>query len=219
MSISIDIAGQRFGRLTAVRQTARSSREPRRNPRWLFRCDDGKEIEADKYHVLSGNTRSCGCLSIEAKVERATIHGHAARNRQTSEYRTWSGMHKRCSNPNDKEYKNYGGRGIRVCERWNEFENFLADLGPKPSPKHEIDRFPNKNGNYDPDNCRWATKIQQANNKRTNHHLTVDGETLTVAEWAREANIHPGALRWRIKAGWHSDWILMPSPGMSYWDG
>ena len=120
---------------------------------------------------------------------------------------------------NRKEYKHYGGRGIMVCERWNTFENFLADLGPKPSPKHEIDRYPNNDGNYEPDNVRWATRTQQTNNTRVNHRLTIDGQTLTIAQWAREANLLPGTLWRRIEAGWHEDWILMPFPGMTFWTG
>jgi hypothetical protein len=128
-------------------------------------------------------------------------------------------MHDRCTKEKRDSYKHYGGRGITVCEHWNEFENFFADMGPKPSPEHEIDRYPNNDGNYEPGNCRWATRTQQTNNTRVNRLLTVDGQTMTVSEWAREANIHPSALHWRIKSGWHSDWILMPFPGMTFWTG
>jgi hypothetical protein len=109
-------------------------------------------------------------------------------------------------------------RGIIVCERWSSFENFLADMGPKPSPKHQMDRI-NNDGNYEPGNCRWATPIEQANNTRANHLLTVDGRTLTISEWAREANINPKALSARIKYGWHPDWLLVPFPGMAFWEG
>jgi hypothetical protein len=97
--------------------------------------------------------------------------------------------------------QNYGGRGIRVCERWNDFEAFLADMGPKPSPKHQIDRI-NSNGNYEPSNCRWVTSRENNNNRRNNRPLTIGGRTQTVTEWAREASIDPDKLRSRIKIGW-----------------
>src|ERR1700730_11088400 len=185
-----DITGQRFGRLTAVHQTAKSSKKPKRNPRWLFRCECGNETEVASTAVVNGHTQSCGCLYRETRKGRLT-HGHArhVRGRPSPEYVAWVGMHDRCTREKRDSYKHYGGRGITVCERWNEFENFLADMGPKPSRKHEIDRSPDNNGNYEPGNVRWATRIQQTNNTRVNHLLTIDGQTLTVAEWAREMNI------------------------------
>jgi hypothetical protein len=213
-----DITGQRFGRLTAVHQTAKSSKKPRQNPRWLFRCDCGNETETTKTAVVNGHTQSCGCLYRETRKERLT-HGHTQGRIWSPEYVAWTGMHDRCTREKRDSYKHYGGRGIIVCERWNTFENFLADMGPKPSPRHEIDRFPDNDGNYEPDNCRCATRIQQTNNTRANHLLTIDGQTMTVSEWAREANIHPGTLFDRVKRGWHPDWILMPFPGMTFWTG
>ncbi len=220
---SRDITGQRFGRLTAIRMTVRGTKKPqRRNERWLLRCDCGNETETTKTAVVNGYTQSCGCLQAEVSQQsgkKNATHGHTRAKRRSSEYIAWCNMHTRCRNENAENYRLYGARGITVCERWSSFENFLADLGPKPSPRHEIDRYPDNDGHYEPGNCRWTTKVEQHNNKRTNHLLTVDGQTLTVAEWAREANILPVTLHRRIRDGWHSDWVLVPFPGMNFYEG
>jgi hypothetical protein len=145
-------------------------------------------------------------------------HGHTRGRKRSPEYRTWRNMLKRCHNQNSTDYGRYGGRGISVCDRWHNFEAFLADMGLKPSPKHEIDRISN-DGLYEPDNCRWATRKEQHNNKRNNRLLTIGGRILTITAWAREANISPITLTSRVKSGWHQDWILMPFPGMVFWEG
>jgi hypothetical protein len=206
MSESKDITGQHFGRLTALHLTEKGSkRPPRRNERWLFRCECGNETETTKTAVVNGYTRSCGCLQAEVTQQigkQNASHGHARAKRKSSEYVAWTNMHDRCRNENAENYKDYGGRGITVCDRWNDFENFLADMGPKPSPEHELDRYPDNNGNYEPSNCRWATPIEQANNRRTNHLLTINERTQTIAEWAREASIPPPVLRKAVDARW-----------------
>jgi hypothetical protein len=104
----------------------------------------------------------CGCLNRELVVQRHLKHGEA--KLRTAEYRAWASMLDRCNNPNRKHYKYYGGRGIKVCERWMTFANFLADMGRRPSPLHSIDRWPNPDGDYEPGNCRWATRMQQRHN-------------------------------------------------------
>jgi hypothetical protein len=134
----IDITHQKFGRLTAIRMTVKGSRGGR-GQRWLFRCDCGNEIEVDKHHVTRGATRSCGCLNMEMRIERSTTHGHSRRGKTSPEYKVWNAIRQRCSNPNNLAWEDYGGRGIAVCDPWNDFEIFLADMGPKPSPRHEID--------------------------------------------------------------------------------
>jgi hypothetical protein len=108
----------------------------------------------------------------------------------------------RCTDPTHKSFKDYGGRGIKVCERWLKFENFLADVGLRPSPLHSIDRFPNNNGNYEPGNVRWATDTEQQNNRRNNRLVEWNGETHTIAEWAALRGLNHGALLKRIDAGW-----------------
>jgi len=111
-------------------------------------------------------------------------------------------MHDRCTNENAHQYPNYGGRGIRVCERWQKFENFLDDMGHRPSSRHSIDRWPNVNGNYEPSNCRWATWTQQANNKRNTVMVTYNGETLPASTWSRRLGGNRNMVAKRIKDGW-----------------
>jgi hypothetical protein len=110
-------------------------------------------------------------------------------------------MKNRCINPAHAQYADYGGRGIKICERWFKFENFLADMGRKPGPGFSIDRFPNNNGNYEPGNCRWATPTQQNRNRRSNHLITYKGETLPIKAWAERFKINHITLRWRLEQG------------------
>lgn len=201
----IDLAGQRFGRLTVI------ERAPNLRPkvtRWLCRCDCGTEISVVSRYLITGDTRSCGCLKIEQLQERLTKHGSARKGKKTAEYNTLRVMMDRCHNPVSTSYPRYGGRGIFVCDRWREsFENFLADMGPRPSPEHSIDRIDN-DGPYSPDNCRWATDVEQANNKRNNHRLEYAGRKQTIAEWARELGMSDRVIRSRIRYGWSDERIL-----------
>jgi hypothetical protein len=210
MPAHVDITGQRFGRLTALYMTAKAGRKPRRDQRWLFRCTCGNETEVGKQDVTQGKTVSCGCRHAETSREtgkKNATHGHTRSRKPSPEYSSWCAMHKRCGNPNDKHYKDYGGRGITVCQRWNSFEAFLANMGLKPYPKHTIDRI-DPNGNYEPGNCRWATsREQRANTRRNNRLFTIGGRTQTILQWAREASIDPGVSRQRIEAGWHPELI------------
>jgi len=118
-----------------------------------------------------------------------------------SEYAIWSGMKGRCLNANDKAYQNYGGRGITVCETWMRFENFYNDMGNRPSLNHSLDRIDNNKG-YCKENCRWAVRLEQENNKRTNTFYELNGERLTLANWARKINIESSTIKKRIDAGW-----------------
>jgi len=129
---------------------------------WLCLCDCGTLRNVRRGSLTQGATRSCGCLK---RGNRNSLrHGHAAP--QSPEYVSWCRMIQRCTYPKASSYHRYGGRGIVVCERWSKsFEDFLADMGPKPTPKHTIDRWPNKRGNYEPGNCRWATAKEQAQNR------------------------------------------------------
>jgi hypothetical protein len=126
-------------------------------------------------------------------------HGHTRGGRISPEYKAWESMNQRCSNPNNRSWKHYGGRGIRVCERWRgSFKAFLLDVGARPSEQHSLDRFPNMNGNYEPGNVRWATREQQGSNKRANHRVTAFGRTLTLSEWSRESGIGADTISRRL---------------------
>lgn len=135
---------------------------------------------------------------MEAARAVTTTHGQS----RTTEYRIWLQMRARCGNPNHANYARYGGRGIKVCQRWeNSFEAFLEDMGPRPSSNHSLDRVNNNKG-YGPDNCAWALPSEQANNRRTNSNLTFEGRTQTIAQWAAELGISQHTLRRRLEEGW-----------------
>jgi len=130
----------------------------------------------------------------------------------------WKGMIQRCTNPKRDAFIYYGGRGIEVCQRWlDSFENFLADVEPRPSPAHSIDRFPNPNGNYEPGNVRWATRAEQSRNKKNNHLMTLNGETHCLTEWAEVLGYSRGCLKERIRRGLPLDRVLSAEPLSSQW--
>lgn len=174
----IDMSGQRFGRLTVIR------REGSRNKRalWHCICDCGNEITVIGKNLRNGNTKSCGCIQREKAASRLTTHGM----RRTRLYKIWAGIKARCLRETEPGYIHYGGRGISVCEEWkNSFEAFRDwALSHGYSDDLSIDRI-DVNGNYCPENCRWATDEEQKNNMRSNRKLTFNGETHTLAEWGR----------------------------------
>lgn len=197
--------GHRFGRLTVVAecQTPDSShRKSKDYNRYFFcQCECGEGAMAMDTKLNKGEKTSCGCYQAEVTASRSRKHGANKRGQRTKTYNTWAHVRQRCLNPKNHAYRYYGGRGIMICDRWKDsFENFLADMGEAPSSEHSIDRI-DHNGNYEPGNCRWAIKEEQANNKRTNRLFTVDGRTQTLAQWAREKGISPETITQRIKGG------------------
>jgi len=157
------------------------------------RCGNRRQVRAD--HIRTGVTRSCGCLMTESRFGRRRTHGRYG----TPENRAWRNMLNRCHNPGSPDYARYGGRGIFVCNRWRRsFAAFLADMGERPGPAYSLDRIDNDRG-YEPGNVRWATRVQQARNKRTNVVLSHDGQSRTVAEWSAITGISIGTILRRIR--------------------
>lgn len=158
----IDITGQRFGRLLVVTDDGDRHVSPGGHSSilWRCQCDCGAVVSVRGSDLSRGETKSCGCLQRELVAARLRRHGH----RHTATYGSWMAMLQRCRNPANKRWARYGGRGIKVCDRWLVFENFLADLGERPQGK-TLDRWPNPDGDYEPNNCRWATNYQQRHNR------------------------------------------------------
>ncbi len=186
----INLVGERFGRLVVVERAA----SPNNNARWKCRCDCGRFSTVYGMDLRKGKQISCGC----AQAERRFKHGMA----RSPVYRVWIQMRSRCSNPNDLSWHNYGGRGITVCDEWNEsFERFMADMGPRPKG-YQIERIDNNLG-YSPSNCTWATAKQQRNNQRNNRIIEVDGVKKTMQQWADDLGLSRSTVRSRIERyGW-----------------
>lgn len=185
------LTGRVFGLLTVEREMEMSGD----HSRWLCRCLCGGSKVVSGGHLVNGNTTSCGCMWRKAR------HGHATRREgRTPTYCVWQAMRRRCLQPNAKHYKDYGGRGIAICERWMKYENFLADMGECPEGL-TLERK-NNDGNYEPTNCRWATPLEQMNNQRKTVRLSYRGRKQSLGNWAREIGVARTTLATRLKRGW-----------------
>lgn len=203
MGTQIDLTGQRFDRLIVVSRAENSSSGL---VQWRCICDCGKEAIASTKKLRCGRKRSCGCLWLPAVVAAKTVHGHASGGAVSTELKVWMGMRSRCNSPTNRAFSRYGARGIRVCKRWDSFENFLADMGRRPSTNHSLDRIDN-NGPYSPKNCRWATAGEQCRNKSNN--VRIGGDVLT--DVAAACGVGVATIRYRIKSGWPKDkWLVPP---------
>lgn len=195
------VPGDIFGRLTVVRC------DPDDNSKWICRCSCGVDKSIRHGSLGRGSTVSCGCYY---KSKPTRTHGM----RHSREYACWRGIKERCANINNKGYYRYGGRGISICREWvSSFETFFRDMGPRPSPKHSIERI-NVNGNYEPGNTRWATAREQARNRRGNRHLVAFGRSQTLAAWSMETGISDQTISGRLKRGWPVEEALSQMPSL-----
>jgi hypothetical protein len=187
--------GEKFGRFTIIGASERKGY-------WICCCECGSQRIVREFHLKTGHTRSCGCLKRDLISSARTTHGHTRNYKISSEYHSWIAMVRRCYRPKHETFSYYGGRGITICDEWqNSFASFIEHLGLKPSPLHTLDRIDNSRG-YEPGNVRWATKKEQMRNRRNNHRLTFNGETHSTVEWSEIVGIKPKTIKWRIKAGW-----------------
>lgn len=198
MPVARDITGQRYGRLTAQRFVGHVRVGSQKKRLWRMLCDCGKTVDLPYSAFSSGTTRSCGCLL----KERITKHG----GYKSAVYKVWHAMIERCRNPNNAAWADYGGRGIQVCDRWERFAAFRDDMGPRP-PKGTLERI-DVDGGYTPENCRWATAKEQANNRRNNSRISFGGRTLTISQWAEETGLSKTCIIYRLGAGWPLDRCL-----------
>lgn len=199
----INLKGLKFGYLSVVKRAPRT----RRSTLWECVCWCGNPHVVSASNLSSGNTRSCGCMGSKLKAVANTRHGCC--HPRTREYSTWKSMRGRCLTKSNPQYNDYGGRGIKICERWNLFESFLADMGKCPLGM-SIDRI-NNDGNYEPSNCRWATQKTQSLNTRANKRITFEGESLTHSQWADRLGFSRSLISQRINAGWTEEKALTKS--------
>lgn len=204
-----DITGKRSGRLVALRRVLAVGPSV-----WVCACDCGAEVIVKAAYIINGHTLSCGCYRRDNISKRKRKHGFALKGNVDLLYKTWLSMRGRCANAAQADYARYGGRGITVCARWDDFEAFRDDVGPRPSPAHSLDRIDN-NGNYEPGNVRWATAAEQGRNKRNNVRLSLNGETLLLAEWEARTGISAKILDHRIRRGWSAERALTQTPSHS----
>lgn len=204
-----NLIGQRFGKLVVLGFWGRT-----RYTYWKAVCDCGNETKASSVDLTQGHTKSCGCLRIETTQKSTWVHGCASKGSRVPEYKTWTNVKNRIQNPNNQQFHLYGGRGIKICEGFLYFPNFIAVLGRKPSIKHGVDRIDN-DANYSCGECedcrehgwvmnvRWATNREQANNRRSNWRITINGETFTATQWAQRNGLSPSAVLSRLNKGWN----------------
>jgi hypothetical protein len=195
-----DLTGQRFGRLVVV---SREENGKGGRARWSCQCDCGSETVVRAKDLRAGHTRSCGCIQREAARANgasSATHGHCCNRRSSPTYISWESMRKRCDNSKSDSFASHGGRGIKVCDRWKSFGNFLEDMGECP-PGLTLERLDNDLG-YSPDNCSWETQAVQNRNKRNNRWLTFRGETKIITDWATTLGISKKTLQGRLYRGW-----------------
>lgn len=191
-----DLTGMRFGRWSVISYAGIAVLYGRKRRTWLCRCACGTERDIAEINLVKGSSRSCGCVwkNVGARVFK---HGLS----HDSLYVVWKSMLARCEQPSVESYHLYGGRGIKVCERWHQYDNFLADMGVRPSPTHSIDRI-NNDGDYEPNNCRWATRREQVENTRITKRYLYRGDNCTTRRLHEISGIKMATIRFRLNHGW-----------------
>lgn len=188
---SIDLTGKKYNNLTVKNIVIVKNQTC-----WNVKCDCGNEFVILGHRLKNGSIKSCGCIRKKNTLLRNTTHNLTG----TPSYYTWSGMIQRCTNVKSKHYKDYGGRGITVCDKWLKFEGFFEDMGERPNGL-TLDRKDN-DGNYCKENCRWSTKEEQSNNSRSTRQITYNGKTQTLTEWSKELGIKRNVLNFRLFRNW-----------------
>ena len=190
----IDLTNQKFGKLLVLEKAITQNEKVM----WKCLCDCGNIVFVKGVNLKNNRTKSCGCIKMEVLLKRNTKHSQ----RHTKLYEVWKTMKQRCYNPNNKSYKNYGGRGISICDEWkNNFMSFYNwSIENNYKEGLSIDRI-NVNGNYEPSNCRWTTRVVQQNNTRVNKYFTINNETKTLADWCRIYNVNYTTTYTRLEKG------------------
>lgn len=201
MTEPINRVGQRYGLLTVTRSAGKSKNSVRL---WECKCDCGNVVTVLATNLISGTSKSCGCLKRDLTIQRSTKHGLAVdgNGKAPKLYRIWVNMRRRCLNEKAVDYKHYGGRGICICPEWDDYGAFYQWAYANGYKEGLTIERKDNNGNYEPSNCRWATRKEQARNTRNCHRVTFNGETKTLVEWAESLGIPYTALRMRLHHGW-----------------
>lgn len=194
-----ELLNQKFNRLTPIEYLGVQEhwRNKRKMATYLCKCDCGKEITVPDRSLKSGNTGSCGCIRNDSN----TRHGHTLKGKRSKIYNAWVNMRSRCEDQSDNMYYNYGAKGIKVCNRWQSFDNFLADMGEPDSPDLTLERLCVYSG-YSPENCVWADRFTQSRNRTDNCYIEYKGVLKCQTDWAKEFNIPQQTLSLRLRSGW-----------------
>lgn len=195
---------EQYGRWTVLE---RYPRDERKRYMALCKCECGTERVVDYQQVRAGSSKSCGCLNREKSSARHKTHGLT----KSPIYSVWKNMKRRCTNPDAKDFYLYGGRGISVCERWMDFNNFYADMGDIPFKSAQLDRI-DSDGNYEPSNCKWSSPSEQMRNRRDNRMIEHNGEYLCLTDWESKAGFPRNMLYSRLKNGWSFDKAINTPP-------
>lgn len=201
-----DLTGKQYHRLTVIKAAARKGY-------WICECKCGSRKEIYGGNLRSGRTKSCGCLNREKVIGRNTKHGFTSGEERDPLYAVWANMRRRCNDDHNKWYQRYGGRGIKVCKEWADdfdvFHSWAMDNGYKTGLT--IDRIDN-DGDYSPQNCRWASAKEQARNRSTNHKITAFGKTMLLSDWSIETGIKITTILERIRRGWSPEQAVSRVP-------